>query len=58
MNSQHKTKPSDDTEEEKLAQDDENNEEKEMLEMAIAMAPKKDAGLNLRKGETIEKTLI
>ena len=25
-----------------------------MLEMAIAMAPKKEAGLNLQKGETIE----
>ena len=29
-----------------------------MLEVAIAMAPKKEAGLNLQKGETKEKTLI
>ena len=28
-----------------------------MLKMAIAMAPKKEAGLNLQKGETIETRL-
>ena len=50
------TKPSDGREEEKLAQEDENNEEEEMLKMAIAIAPKKEAGLNLQKGKTKKHT--
>ena len=39
-----------------MAQEDENDEKEEMLKMTIAMAPKKEAGLNLQKGKTKKHT--